>query len=237
VLTWAGRRAEAAPVLFRAAEVATTPRVEVQVRVQLGSVLRELQRYQEAVAELSGVLRLAERHGELREEAGALGVLGAIRMETGQSEEAVALYTRAIDRCAAIGFRRLEGVNRVNRGITHHHRGATVAALDDFAAAASIFDSIGDRRSRAVVRLNHAVVQHGLLGNDVEARAELELALSFFHRGQRRPLHRPVSRDPRRHRTSSGRPPDHRGPPREGARSRRIHRRRVGAHASATSSC
>ena len=180
VLTWAGRRAEAVAVLGHAADVAPGTWVEVQARTQLGSVLRELQRYEEAVEHLTIVLRLAREHAGLPEEAAALGVLGTIRMETGHSEQAISLYGRAIDRCVAIGFRRGEGVHRVNRATARYMRAEIGEALDDYAAAGRIFASIGDRRGEAMVQLNHAVLQHTIVGDDDVARSQLDQALAFF---------------------------------------------------------
>ena len=109
-LAWSGQRQAAIPVLGEALATATLgPSLELEVRSTLASVLREVQRYEEAAAELTTALALAADQGELREEAHALGVLGTVRMETGHAAEASDLYARAIERCRTIGFRRGEG--------------------------------------------------------------------------------------------------------------------------------
>src|SRR5690606_17184404 len=92
VLAWAGRRAEAVPVLERVVEVADGSDLGLRAQVQLGSVLRELQRYPQAGAVLRDALTVAGQRGAVREQAIALGALGAISMETGDSDDAVARY-------------------------------------------------------------------------------------------------------------------------------------------------
>ncbi len=59
-------------------------------------------------------------------------MLGTVRMETGHAAEATELYAQAIERCRAIGFRRGEGINLVNRGNVQYVRGRLGAALADY---------------------------------------------------------------------------------------------------------
>jgi DNA-binding SARP family transcriptional activator/tetratricopeptide (TPR) repeat protein len=180
VLAWAGRRSEAVPVLERAVGVAVDSDVGLQAQVQLGSVLRELQRYGDAEAVLEDVLREARHRGAAREESIALGVLGVVNKETGDSEMAIERYGQAVERSIAIGFRRGEGVNLLNRGVAHSGRNQLVPALADFEAAASVFADLRDRRGEAAVRANLGFVQHTVLGDDLAATAHVEHALSYF---------------------------------------------------------
>ena len=192
VLGWAGRRVEAAEVLQRAVAVADGPDriaggggptagaadVSAQAQVQLGSVLRELQRYDEATRVLRDVLQA--RDAVPREEAMALGVLGTIEMETGNSAEAVQLYTQAMERSVTLGFRRGEGVNLVNRAVAHSVLSDLGSALADFEAAAQCFAALRDSRGEAMVRVNLAFVHHSVLGDDVTAGEQARQAMHFF---------------------------------------------------------
>jgi DNA-binding SARP family transcriptional activator len=181
ILAWSGQRQDAIPVFLRALRgTERAPALEIELRTTLASVLRELQRYDEAATELTAALRLAGTHGELREEAHALGVLGTVRMETGRSAEATELYGQAIARCRSIGFRRGEGINLVNQANVLYSRGEVGEALAAYADAAAVFGQLEDRRGEAAVRLNLGFVCHAILGDDDRGRRELEVALTHF---------------------------------------------------------
>jgi DNA-binding SARP family transcriptional activator/tetratricopeptide (TPR) repeat protein len=180
VLSWSGRRADAVPVLERVVGVGAASDVEVQARVQLGSVLRELQRYEEAVSALERVLALADREGEAREEIKALVVLGSIRMETGQADAASDLYSRAIDRSVEIGFRQGEALGHLNRANARYVSADIRAAIDDYDVAERLALSLQDRRLEGIVRSNQAAVLHGVLGDDHAATLQAERALTYF---------------------------------------------------------
>ncbi len=184
VLTWAGRRQDAADVLEAAGRSAVSERLRAEVLAQHGSVLRELQRYDEAESVLEAALDAAVSVADAREEAVVLGVLGAVRMETGACEAAVVLYTRAIDRAVAIGFRRAVAVTLVNRGFAHYHLGDPVAAGADYDAALQRFSRLGDRRGHAAVLLNRANLRSALLGDDSGAMEDLEPAFAHFRRSR-----------------------------------------------------
>ncbi len=180
VLAWAGRRAEAVPVLERATAVAVDLDIGLQAQVQLGSVLRELQRYGEAEGVLERALSAAKACGAVREESIALGVLGALNKETGDSDLAIERYGEAIERSRSIGFRRGEGVNLLNRGVARSGCNELGPALEDFESAAAVFADLRDRRGEAAVRGNLGFVQHAVLGDDASATAHVEHALNYF---------------------------------------------------------
>lgn len=179
VLAWSGARTQAIEVLEDAVEVAEG-RTVIHARIAMASVLRELPRYDEAVAQLRLALGLARELGEPREEAEALSVLGTVRMETGDSVEAETLYRRSIERCTTIGLRRGEGVNRVNLGNVLYVQGRVVEALDAYRSAAALFESLRDRRGAAAVRVNLGFVSHMVLGDDETALREVRNALDHF---------------------------------------------------------
>lgn len=180
VRTWASRAGDAVIDLERAIAVAPGSPEAVQAQVQLGSVLRELQRYREARATLESVLAVTVATGNAREETVALGVLGTVEMETGHSDAAVLLYGRAIERAAAIGYRRPQAIHLLNRGIVLALRAQPGAALADLDAAATIFDAAQDARGSAVVAVNTAYLRHTVVGDDAGAERLLAPALAYL---------------------------------------------------------
>jgi tetratricopeptide (TPR) repeat protein len=181
VAAWAGDRKAAVDRFAEALRLPDLPvALELELRTTLASVLRELQRYDEAADQLRLALELAREHGDVREEAHALGVLGTVRMETGRSAEATELYDEAVDRCRRIGFRRGEGINLLNLANVRYARGDVAAALAAYDEAAAVFAELDDRRGEAAVRLNLGFVRHAILGDDDRAATELESAVAHF---------------------------------------------------------
>ena len=180
VSAWSGQLREAISTLERAAATAASPAVALSARAQLGSVLREAQRYRDAERVLEQVLVAAGADDAIREEIVALGGLGTVRMETGAAGDAIELYTRAIDRSVAVGFRRAEAIHRANRANANYVSGHIAAALDDNAQAAELFERLGDERGAAAVRLNRGTLLHTILGADDAAQRELVRASAVF---------------------------------------------------------
>lgn len=181
VLALAGQRHRAVEVFSQAIALpGVPPALELELRTSLASVLREVQRYDEAAAELTVALELADRHGARREEAHVLGVLGTVRMETGHAAEASELYGQAIERCRSIGFRRGEGINLVNQGNVLYALDQVGAALSAYVTAAEVFAELDDQRGEAAVRLNLGFVCHTVLGDDERASRELDAAVRHF---------------------------------------------------------
>ncbi len=184
---WAGRPEEAVPLWERAGGLAGEPQETIECRTLLASCLRELHRYDEAIEVLGEALVVAVEVGDLRGEAQALGVLGAIRMERGDLEEAVTLYERSLDRCNQLGFRRGQRINLINLGNAWLALLRPADALEAYTEAAAIARSLGDRVGLAVARFNAAAVLHEVLGDDDSAQHELERALAFLESaGERR---------------------------------------------------
>ncbi|MCC5949649.1 MAG: AAA family ATPase, partial [Nitriliruptoraceae bacterium] len=180
VLTWASRPTDAVEELERVGRVAPGSAEAIQAQVQLGSVLRELQRYEESRATLESVLAVTVARGNAREETIALGVLGTVEMETGHSDAAIQLYGRAIERAAAIGYRRPQAIHLLNRGVALVTRGHYGPALADLGEAGVVFDAAQDLRGSAVVAVNRAYLRHIVVGDDELARTELEPALHYL---------------------------------------------------------
>ena len=184
VSAWAGQLREAIPTLERAQATAVGTSVALAARAQLGSVLREAQRYQDAERVLADVLDTAGAQDAIREEIVALGGLGTVRMETGAAADAIEIYGRAIDRAVAVGFRRAEAIHRANRANANYVSGHVAAALDDHAQAAELFQRLGDERGEAAVRLNRGTLLHTIVGDDERAREEVARAAAVFERSQ-----------------------------------------------------
>jgi DNA-binding SARP family transcriptional activator/tetratricopeptide (TPR) repeat protein len=71
------------------------PELAAEVRAELGDVLRQLGRYDEATAELEQALEMFDESDELRFRARAMNTLGNVRREAGDPEAAADLHRRA----------------------------------------------------------------------------------------------------------------------------------------------
>ncbi len=180
VRSWMGRRDEAVPLLERAIVAAGSSIAAAASRTTLASILRELHRYDDAVAHLTAARAVAEDAGELREQARALGVLGSIRMETGDGLQAVELYRASLELCERIGFRRGAALNLVNLANVLYVHNDMAGSLDAHDRAGRIFRSLDDPRGVALVGLNRGSVRHALLGADDDAERDVTAALAYF---------------------------------------------------------
>lgn len=175
-----GRREAAVGFLERAITLAVAPDVEAAGRTTLASILRELQRYDLAIAHLTTALEVARASGHRREEARSLGVLGSIHMETGDGARAVELYRQSLATCEAIGFRWGQALNLLNLGNALAAVGDIVERLSVYDRAAEILRSLDDRRGVAIAQLNVGYVRHALLGDDRGARSDVQAAVGYF---------------------------------------------------------
>lgn len=186
---WRGDHAGAVEALTAAVAAGPSGTDEVQARVSLGSALRSLARFEEAVAVLHEAAgrcaALHDRHGEAR----VLGALAAVEMEQGVLPRAIDRYGEALACCREIGYRHGEGVTLVNLGNALYVTGDVLGALHHYDDAAAVFASVGNARGRATVQLNAGIVRHEVLGDDVHASDDLLAALAWFSTsGDRRPL-------------------------------------------------
>ncbi len=175
---WSGDPANAIDHLRNAVATATGPQL-ADAREALGRALSAVQRYAEAADEAKSALALFVASNDRRGEAEALGSLGIITMERGQTEESLGYYQRAIKVCREIGYRHGEGVNTVNFGNALWYSGRITGALDAFADAIEIFRLIGNRRGQALVEANAASLHH-TLGDDDAAANYCRSALDYF---------------------------------------------------------
>jgi DNA-binding SARP family transcriptional activator/tetratricopeptide (TPR) repeat protein len=178
--SWMGRRDEALPLWERAIIAALSPEVAAESRTLLASLLRELDRHEEAIVHLNDALQIAEASGQRREQARALGVLGSIRMERGESTSAIDLYRRSLEICQAIGFRRGQAINLLNLGNVLYGCSDVAGSLRAYGDAADLFASLADQRGSALVRMNRGLVVAALAGDDPATRSDLDVALTFF---------------------------------------------------------
>lgn len=179
-LAWSGTRNDAARAFERAAGLTEDARLEAELRVRLATVLREAQRYDDAKAELERSLTIARDIEDLREESRALGVLGAVHMETGRDHEAAQAYTLAIKRAVALGFRHGEAVSRLNLGNVHYTSGQIGAALAEYHRALALFHALDEPRGVAILRINLGNVRIDVLGDDDAGSQDVHAALQFF---------------------------------------------------------
>lgn len=186
---WRGDNEGAVEALRDAIRAHPSPTDDIRARVALGSSLRSLARFDEAVAVLQEAARACTRADDLHGEARVLGALAAVRMEQGALSEAIDGYDRALARCRRIGYRHGEGVTLVNLGNALYVATDVLGAIERYDEAATVFTSIGNPRGRATVQMNAAIVRHEVLGDDEQAAADARVALRWFWRaGDRRAI-------------------------------------------------
>ncbi len=177
---WSGDLALAVEHLREGAELATSTQQQAHARRALGSALSAVQEYEQAAVEAQTALELFGSADDARGEAEALGLLGIITMERGESDGAVDYYDRAVVLSRRIGYRHGEAVNTANRGNALWFAGRISEALSSFAEAIELFRSMGNRRGQALVQANAASIHHSVVGDDVVAGEYCRSALEYF---------------------------------------------------------
>ena len=158
--------------------------LEARARCDLGNVLGDSQRYEQAAGQLIAAL---DRYRDANDAFGiaeASGQLATIRMEMGDVNTAIDLYEEALQAAGNVGYRRGKATNLANLGNALYVRGSISAALDRYEEASALFSAIGDRRGAALLRANWASVRFTILGDDAiepQIRASLEFFRSVNH--------------------------------------------------------
>jgi DNA-binding SARP family transcriptional activator/Tfp pilus assembly protein PilF/biotin operon repressor len=189
-LRWSGRAALAVPHLERAAHmIHDDPQAEADVRCALGQTLAEAQRYAAAQRELRRARRLAAGIGDRRTEAEALGELGVVALEQGNTRRAEAALSEALAQCRSMGHRHGEGRHLVNLANLLFIEGRVSEALAHYDDAGRVFRELHNARGEAMVRVNAASVRHIVLGDDDQAERDARQALDWFrsvgeHKGE-----------------------------------------------------
>ena len=180
-IRWSGRPLDAVSHLEEAVAVAHgNDSAKAEALTELGSTLVEIHVSPEAMDYLSQASEIYKRNGDLRGEAEVAGIRGRAFHQTGERDRAAEEFERAIELCEQLGYRHGEGVNQVNLSLLHHMLGRVADALPGYERAARIFADLGNRRGQAMVLANSADARHGLLGEDVRAKADATKAMELF---------------------------------------------------------
>ncbi len=181
ILNWAGRAIDALPVLEDAIQQSVAEGSNsAEARAVLGSVLCEVQDFDEALRQLSLARSEADEAGDLSTGIEVRGYQGNVLSQQGRSELARSAYLEAIDLARRAGHRRGEGVNLVNLGVVLGLAGRGGEAFSRFDEAEDVFQSIGENRGLAFVRANRSDLACWLLGDLEAANAGAKLAADFF---------------------------------------------------------
>ncbi len=157
----------------------TSSRIEAEIT--LGKALVDLLDDEAGEEHLARAAADAERIGDHRGKVEALNYQGAAQSKLGRYDDAERLFAAALDTSRAIGYRMGEGMNLVNLASLHTLRGHGGQAIDYFAAASDVFGSLGHGRGEAFVKINSALLNHRLLGDD-DAAAELASSAAVYFR-------------------------------------------------------
>ena len=177
VLRYHGDPAEALELLHQAVEVATDLAQRARATHELGDLLCDLTRYDEAELVLERALDAYEVVGDLRGRAAAIGHLAIAHVEQGKHQQAAVHYREALELCRRIGFRYGEGLNLMNLANLHYFTEDVGEALRLYDQAIEIDRSIRHRRGEALVLLNASSVRIDVLGDHEGAEAMLHRVL------------------------------------------------------------
>lgn len=153
---------------------------QADARNALGQNLLDLQRFDEAEPQLLAALALYGELQDARGRAEALGMIGTLRMERGESDLAESALLGAIETSQAIGYRHGEAVYRMNLGILHALNDKPQSAFRAFEQATRTYELMGNRRGQALVLSNSAWLRHAVLGEDAGAETDARQALRAY---------------------------------------------------------
>ena len=161
-----------------ALDPAEARRHEGYILGNLGILLADQNRQEDARARYEEALALHRANGERRGEGRALINLGILHLYQGRMDEALERLTEALAIRRAIGDRRGEGIAVSNLGILRFHQGRLEAAGPRYEAALAIHRGTGDRGGEATVLGNLGVLRfHQGRVEEAEAHYEASLAI------------------------------------------------------------
>lgn len=131
------------------------------IAIAVATAATRLRRFPEgerlAAAALTKFRSRADDDGRLR----ALNLLGAIRYESGQLEEAAAYWMSALELARALADTTMIARASNNLGITHYLAGRVAEARSAYAEAMLAYQRLGDRRGLAETLHNLAIIARG----------------------------------------------------------------------------
>ncbi len=124
--------------------------LRARIRAARGIALNAAGRVPEALVDFDAARRLARASGAHRIEGEMLGVVGALRLRSGDLDGARDYSERALVIFRELGDRRYEGHALGEIGQVAQEQGRTDDARDHYEQALAIFRELGDRQSEAV---------------------------------------------------------------------------------------
>jgi tetratricopeptide (TPR) repeat protein len=104
----------------------------------------------EADQRLKQSLAIARSVGDDAGAASSLNNLGAILMDTGQIQEAIAAFTESLEICQRLGFRVKVGISLERLGTVHERQGQYPAALEKYEEALALLRQYGSPQQIAI---------------------------------------------------------------------------------------
>ncbi len=146
----------------------------------IGKASVNLLDYEAGEEHLSRAAAEAKAIGDHRGEIEALNYLAGAKSKLGRYAEAHQLFTTTLELSRSIGYRMGEGASLVNLATSSMDRGQGGRALENFVDASEVFGSLDLGRGEAFVKLNSAILNHRLLGDDTAAADLASSAAVYF---------------------------------------------------------
>ncbi len=147
---------------------------EANLHHRLGTLLSAVGAYDEALAESSASLKIAEGLGERTGVAVSLHQIGMIHHYQGQYEAALNLYERSLKIVEELGDLALVSASLHQIAMIHENRGEYDAALELYERSLKIAEELGDREGVAV-----SLQQIGMIH---QYRGEYDVALEMYEK-------------------------------------------------------
>jgi len=147
-------------------------------------ILRELNRYDEAIEYLNHALLIAHEIGDMRGRGIWLGNLGLVYDDLRQPDKAVELHREAVEIARTLQDRRGLAARLGNVGNSYVSLGDYAAAADNFKEAVEIFQALGEKRELAlrmgIIGNLHSEMGRAAASTD-EASAHFITALDYYN--------------------------------------------------------
>ncbi len=152
----------------------------------LGTVYRNIGRYQQAITCYEQALAIAREVGDRPNEGVWLGNLGNCYADLGQTARAIDYYKEALAIAREVGNRLNEGTCLGNLGSGYSELGQTTRAIDYFEQDLAIAREVGDRSGEGIT-LGNLGTSYSNLGQTTRAIDYYEQALAIAHKVGDRP--------------------------------------------------
>ncbi|MBN2414595.1 tetratricopeptide repeat protein [bacterium] len=150
------------------------PVQEAMARLDLGSVLRNVGLYDQAVFQLDSAYAIAVAIGDRQSAAGSLREMGVLYDLTGQYEEALEKFQEALKINEEVDNERMEYMILNSIGVVYNNMGEKNKALDYFTKSLNLRLKLDDQHGAGIVLYNIGILQ--------EAQGDYTGALESFNK-------------------------------------------------------